>query len=104
MLSCRIKQAPWLFKRHLKITNTRNHSDGIIPTTLSRLEVAEQAPLISAYSTLGFTLRGVRVIGSVALLPRGFFHWNINQIEDMRPEAFALFHMVVPRLGMYVCA
>ena len=77
----------------------RHHSDGLVPTTLSRVDVPEQAPLISAYSTQGFTLRGVRVMGSVALLPRGFFHWKVKRVEDITPESLVLFELTQPRLG-----
>ena len=80
----------------------RHHSDGLVPTTLSRVDVPEQAPLISAYSTQGFTLRGVRVMGSVALLPRGFFHWKVKRVEDITPESLVLFELTQPRLGTYL--
>ena len=80
----------------------RHHSDGgglVLQTTLSRINVEEAAPLISAYNMQGFTLRGVRVMGSVALLPRGFFHWNVNSPDNITPDSMSIFTLIEPKLG-----
>ena len=78
----------------------RLHSGSAMPSTLSTVEVAAKAPLITAYSSGGFTLQNAYVVGSVGLLPRGYFHWNIKRAEDITIESLALFHMVVPRIGV----
>ena len=74
-----------------------------MPSTLSTLEVAEEAPLVSGYGPDGFSLQGNYVLGSVALLPRGFFNWRVRRVEDISKESLALFHMVVPRIGIILC-
>lgn len=71
-----------------------------MPTTLSKIEPGEQAPIVSAFSSHGFTLRGLRkVMGSVALLPKGFFHWRIDNVKEITPESMTLFTLVHPKLG-----
>ena len=75
------------------------NADVFVPPTFSRLEVADHAPLVDAYTTNGFILRGGRVLGSVALLPRGYFHWRVGHFDDLTPESFTLFHLVQPKLG-----
>ena len=52
-------------------------SEVFTPATFSKLEVADRAPLVSAYTTNGFVIQGARVMGSVALLPRGLLHWKV---------------------------
>lgn len=52
-------------------------TDTFTPATFSRLEVAEQAPVIHAYHTKGFVIRDSVVYGSVGLLPRSFFNWKV---------------------------
>jgi NADH dehydrogenase [ubiquinone] 1 alpha subcomplex assembly factor 3 len=74
--------------------------DGMIPTTLSKVNVDDKAPLISSYGTRGFTVRGsTRLTGSVALLPKGYFHWKIKDASEIVPEALTLFTIVQPQLG-----
>ena len=36
------------------------------------------SPLIEKYNTKGFTVSGNKVYGSVALLPKAYFHWKVN--------------------------
>ncbi|XP_003383876.3 PREDICTED: NADH dehydrogenase [ubiquinone] 1 alpha subcomplex assembly factor 3-like [Amphimedon queenslandica] len=83
----------------------RHHSDGggmVLQTTLSRVSVEEAAPLISGYSVQGFNLRGVQVMGSVALLPRGFFHWKINSADAITPESMSIFTLIEPKLELVI--
>lgn len=49
-----------------------------MPATFAHLDIAEQAPVVNAFTTNGFIIRGNRVYGSVALLPRGLFHWKVT--------------------------
>ena len=41
-------------------------------------------------------------MGSVALLPRGFFHWKVKRVEDITPESLVLFELTQPRLGTHI--
>lgn len=58
-------------------------------------------------------------MGSVALLPRGMLHWRVsspssphaaaiytvcvcvkvNDVEELTPESFTLFHLIEPQIG-----
>lgn len=71
----------------------------VLQTRLSRANVEGGAPLVTAYSAQGFNLKGVQVVGSVALLPKGFFHWRINSASDITPESMSLFTLIEPKLG-----
>ena len=98
----RLLTAHYLTKSPL-LYRIRHHSDSgglVMQTTLSRVNVEDAAPLISGYSMLGFSLRGAHVIGSVALLPRGFFHWKINSPDDITPESMSIFTLIEPKLGL----
>ena len=54
------------------------NTDYFVPPTFGRLEVGEQAPVVSAYTTNGFVIRSNFVYGSVALLPRTLLNWKVN--------------------------
>ena len=41
-------------------------------------------------------------MGSVALLPRGFFHWKVKRVEDITPESLVLFELIQPQLGTHI--
>ena len=62
----------------LRIPTLSRLFSSAMPTTLSRLDVSELAPVVSSYSVQGFTIRGNKLIGSLALLPRGIFHWKVD--------------------------
>ena len=94
-----------LFRKLFSHVRVRWHSsEGMMPTTLTKMNMMEEkAPLISAYSVQGFTIRGTnRVIGSVALLPKGFFHWKVSDPKDITPESLTLFTLIHPQLGVWV--
>jgi NADH dehydrogenase [ubiquinone] 1 alpha subcomplex assembly factor 3 len=57
---------------------------------------------INRYSTKGFTINGIRVFGSVALLPKAILQWKISSKEELTPEAFSLFHLHEPRIEILV--
>ena len=92
----------WMWRLHKLASRSliRSHSGSAMPSTLNTIEVTGQTPLITAYSSGGFSLQNAYAVGSVGLLPRGYFHWNIKRAEDITIESLALFHMVVPRIGM----
>ena len=48
--------------------------------TMSKLTPIDNlnSPLIEKYNTKGFTISGNKVYGSVALLPKAYFHWKVN--------------------------
>lgn len=60
---------------------------------------SSNSPLIEKYSTKGFTISGNKVYGSVALLPKAYFHWKIIKASEITPESFTLFHVAKPKLG-----
>lgn len=43
---------------------------------LAPIETSD-SPLVEKYSTKGFTISGNKVYGSVALLPKAYFHWKV---------------------------
>ena len=47
--------------------------------TMSKLPIMNslQSPVIEGYTARGFNINGNRVFGSVALLPRAYFHWKV---------------------------
>lgn len=110
----------WKGGRAALVGAVRRHSTGpVMPTTLNRLEAVEAAPVISSYSVQGFTIRGNRLIGSVALLPRGVFSWKVcspvmqelvmssvtlqmKSPADITPESFTMFTLTEPKLGIYI--
>ena len=54
-----------------------------MPTTLSRLEASQYAPLVDSYSSKGFDVKGAKFVGSLALLPRALFHWKVSRVHAM---------------------
>lgn len=67
----------------------RSSTDTFVPATLSRLDVAEGAPVIHSYLSNGFIIRRSVVYGSVGLLPRGFFNWKVGRTNGVtiNPQA-----------------
>lgn len=53
------------------------NTDYFTPPTFGRLELADEAPLVSAYTTNGFVIRNNFVYGAVALLPRTLLNWKV---------------------------
>lgn len=94
-----MRRLPLLFSRR---AYSGPDGDLILPATLSKVNVVEAAPVIQGYFTNGFMIRGVRVMGSVALLPRGMLHWKVTGEHDVCPESFSLFHMIEPRIDLVV--
>lgn len=35
-------------------------------------------PYVTSYSSQGFNIKGIKVFGSVALLPTIFYHWRVS--------------------------
>lgn len=64
-------------------------------------ESSERA-VIEALGPLSFTISGVRVAGSVLIMPRFSTLWNIDSIDDITPNAFALVKLVFPRPDVMV--
>ncbi|CAI8044201.1 NADH dehydrogenase [ubiquinone] 1 alpha subcomplex assembly factor 3 [Geodia barretti] len=76
--------------------------DIFLPAALSKVDPVQNAPLVQAYFTNGFMISGARVMGSVALLPRGMLHWRVASKDDLTPESFSLFHLVEPKIDVVV--
>ncbi|XP_065829165.1 NADH dehydrogenase [ubiquinone] 1 alpha subcomplex assembly factor 3-like [Oscarella lobularis] len=57
---------------------------------------------ISSYSTKGFTINGIRVVGSVALFKNAIIHWKITDPSQINPETLALFHLFWPPIEVLV--
>ena len=82
-------------------SRVRFHSKQTGPTTLNMLGPDRERKIvyINRYSTKGFTINGIRVFGSVALLPKAILQWKISSREELTPEAFSLFYLHEPRIG-----
>ena len=37
-------------------------------------------PYVTSYSSQGFNIKGIKVFGSVALLPTIFYHWRVSSL------------------------
>ncbi|XP_065909900.1 NADH dehydrogenase [ubiquinone] 1 alpha subcomplex assembly factor 3-like isoform X2 [Dysidea avara] len=72
--------------------------------TMSKLPIMNslQSPVIDGYTTRGFNINGNKVFGSIALLPRAYFHWKIVRPDEITPESLTLFHIVRPRIELVV--
>jgi NADH dehydrogenase [ubiquinone] 1 alpha subcomplex assembly factor 3 len=86
-----------LFRRHSPTAPST-------PTTVSKLRSTEnkKAPIITKYSTSGFTVAGNKLIGSVAITQTEFFHWKVSKFEEITPEALTLFTVLHPQLEILV--
>ena len=62
----------------------RQYTEGFTPSTFSKIDVSEHAPVIDSYLTHGFIIRGSLVQGSVALLPRAMFNWKVHEGNDLQ--------------------
>ena len=81
----------------------------INPTTMKiqkfdpkNIKVNEIPPLVTRYSTKGFTIQGNRLYGSVAILPPISFSWKIAKAEDINVESLQLFTVAEPRIELLV--
>jgi len=59
-------------------------------------------PFVTSYSTRGFHLKGIKVFGSVAVLPSAFYHWRVVKPEDITAESLALFTIMEPPIEIVV--
>lgn len=59
-------------------------------------------PFVTSYSTRGFHLKGIKVFGSVAVLPSAFYHWRVKKPEDISAESLALFTIMEPPVEIVV--
>ena len=39
-------------------------------------------PYVMSYSSQGFNIKGIKVFGSVAILPSIFYHWRVSDFLD----------------------
>lgn len=64
-----------MYRSYGAIEHRRQYSS---PSTFSKLDVAENAPVVDGYLSHGFIIRGSLVRGSVALLPRAMLNWKVS--------------------------
>jgi len=41
-------------------------------------------PYVTSYSSQGFNIKGIRVFGSVAILPTIFYHWRVRSYDNFQ--------------------
>ncbi|XP_035677432.1 NADH dehydrogenase [ubiquinone] 1 alpha subcomplex assembly factor 3-like [Branchiostoma floridae] len=74
-----------------------------VRTTISLLEKQNpQDMFISNYSERGFTIRGDKVLGPVAIVPRSILSWDVAGPEDINKESLALFYIFEPKIEIVV--
>ncbi|XP_068729075.1 NADH dehydrogenase [ubiquinone] 1 alpha subcomplex assembly factor 3-like [Montipora capricornis] len=59
-------------------------------------------PFVTSYSSQGFNVKGIKVVGSIAILPSIFYHWRIKRPEDITAESLALFTIMEPPIEIVV--
>ncbi|XP_029192565.2 NADH dehydrogenase [ubiquinone] 1 alpha subcomplex assembly factor 3-like isoform X1 [Acropora millepora] len=59
-------------------------------------------PYVTSYSSQGFNIKGIKVVGSVAILPTIFYHWRIKRPEDITAESLSLFTIMEPPIEIVV--
>jgi len=69
------------------------------PTTIKTSGIP---PLVTKYSTQGFTIQGNKIFGSIAIVPSTYFSWKVTTPEDICVEAFQLFTIYEPRIEILV--
>lgn len=62
----------------------------------SELQSTKRA-VIESLGPTSFTINGVRVVGSVLIMPHFSTLWNIDRFEQVCPDAFALVKLMHPR-------
>lgn len=84
-----------------KVKSSKEHAEPSSP--FDALGMTLNAPLTGKRSVIdsigptSFTINGVRVRGSVLLMPTYSTLWNVNNWNDVSPAAFALIKMSIPR-------
>ncbi|XP_065068652.1 NADH dehydrogenase [ubiquinone] 1 alpha subcomplex assembly factor 3-like [Rhopilema esculentum] len=63
---------------------------------------SEFVPFISKYSTVGFNIGKNKVVGSVAILPKGILSWKVLSHHQITPESLSLFTIIQPRIEILV--
>lgn len=59
--------------------------------------------MITAYAKDGFRLNnGMRVFGSMAILPCGLFSWNVASPKELTEQSLALFSILNPKPEMVI--
>ena len=43
--------------------------------------LSNSPPFVMSYSTRGFTIKDIKVFGSVAILPSAFYHWRVSDLR-----------------------
>lgn len=53
--------------------------------------------IIDALGPMSFTISGVRVSGSVLVMPHFSTLWNVDDVHSLKPQAFTLIKLIDPR-------
>ncbi|XP_058951222.1 NADH dehydrogenase [ubiquinone] 1 alpha subcomplex assembly factor 3 [Pocillopora verrucosa] len=59
-------------------------------------------PYVMSYSTRGFTVKDIKVFGSVVIFPSAFYHWRIKKPEDITADSLTLFTIMEPPIEIVV--
>lgn len=92
---------PHITENTKKVVSSKKHADSSTP--FDALGMTLNTPLTGARSVIdsigptGFTINGVRVQGSVLIMPTYSTLWNINNWNDVSPAALALIKISNPR-------
>ncbi|KXJ21824.1 NADH dehydrogenase [ubiquinone] 1 alpha subcomplex assembly factor 3 [Exaiptasia diaphana] len=59
-------------------------------------------PYVTRYSSRGFRIKNIKVFGSVAIVPDAFYHWKVQNPNDITTESLSLFTMMDPPIEILV--
>ncbi|RDD47084.1 NADH dehydrogenase [ubiquinone] 1 alpha subcomplex assembly factor 3 [Trichoplax sp. H2] len=74
----------------------------ILRTSLEVIAGSDQMPIIKSYSSQGFSIGNIKIIGPAAILPKGFFLWKVKRNENITARNLSLFPVLVPRIDILV--
>ncbi|EDV28978.1 uncharacterized protein TRIADDRAFT_52393 [Trichoplax adhaerens] len=86
----------------------------ILRTSLEVIAGSDQMPIIKSYSSQGFSIGNIKIIGPAAILPKGFFLWKVRitvfilreytvkRNENITARNLSLFPVLVPRIDILV--
>lgn len=72
------RNSSWVCRQWRTFSSEEVEQIGFTMSKLTPLDSSNSSPLIEKYNTKGFTISGNKVYGSVALLPKAYFHWKVN--------------------------
>ncbi|CAN8075206.1 unnamed protein product [Agarophyton chilense] len=94
---CSKSEAPLASESSKRPTTAPFDSLGYELINTSTEPQAVQRAVIDSIGTTSFTVSGVRVYGSVIIMPFFSTVWNVDSIHQVSPSSFALVKLIVPR-------